>query len=103
MPRYYLLMSRLDDRKQFAEGCGWPARSPCSMKPIRPGSSVSTRRLLSYGKPLFACPRPSSPKSCKSDLADPGDLRVIHESHTPAQAGLLDHLTGIPFHSIKSM
>ena len=41
------------------------------MKPIRPGSSVSTRRLLSYGKPLFACPRPSSPKSCKSDLADP--------------------------------
>ena len=47
------------------------ARSPCSMKPIRPGSSVSTRRLLSYGKPLFACPKPSSPKSCKSDLADP--------------------------------
>jgi hypothetical protein len=27
--------------------------------------------LLNYGKPVFACPRPSSPKSCKSDLADP--------------------------------
>src|ERR1035441_3509879 len=41
------------------------------MRPIRPGSSVSTRQLLNYGKPVFACPSPSSPRSTKSKLADP--------------------------------